>query len=86
MTARHFTGSPATPRSSARSRHPELAVQGAVRRGFVVGCDVLIGKIPGIVVGYNIAGFGRFIGATYPLVVRTALGIAKCSPDELELV
>jgi hypothetical protein len=36
--------------------------------------------------GYNIGGFGCFIGAAYPLVVRTALGIAKCNPDELELV
>ncbi len=64
----------------------DASIQSAIRRGFVVGREVLIGKIPGIVVGYNIAGFGRFVGSAYPLVVRTALGIAKCNPDELELV
>ena len=70
-----------------RRRVPlESSVQTAIRRGFVVGREVLVGKIPGIVVGYNIGGFGRFVGAMYPLVIRTALGITKCSPDELELV
>jgi hypothetical protein len=42
--------------------------------------------VPGIVVGYNIASFGNFMGNAYPLVVRTALGVTKCSPDELSLV
>jgi hypothetical protein len=64
----------------------ESSVQMAIRKGFVVGREVLVGRIPGIVVGYNIGGFGRFVGAMYPLVIRTALGITKCSPDELELV
>lgn len=57
----------------------------AITRGFVVGREVLIGSIPGIVVGYNIASFGQFIGNTYPLVVRTALGVTKCGMDEVSL-
>jgi hypothetical protein len=46
---------------------------------------VLVGSIPGIVVGYNIASFGQFIGNLYPLVIRTALGVTKCSMDEVSL-
>lgn len=85
MSARQPTDM--APPGLRRRRVPlESAVQAAMHRGFVVGREVLVGKIPGIVVGYNIGGFGRFIGAAYPLVVRTALGIAKCNPDELELV
>lgn len=74
-------------RASRRRRTPfESSVQAAIRRGFVIGREVFIGRIPGVIVGYNIAGFGRFVGAVYPIVVRTALGITKCNPDELELV
>ena len=62
------------------------AVSIAINRGFVVGREVLIGRIPGIVVGYNIAGIGRFLGNAYPLVVRTALGVTKCAMDEVSLV
>lgn len=62
-----------------------LAVHDAISRGFVVGREVLVGSIPGIVVGYNIASFGRFVGDAYPLVVRTALGVTKCGMDELSL-
>jgi hypothetical protein len=61
------------------------AVHEAINRGFVVGREVLIGTIPGIVVGYNIASFGRFVGNVYPLVVRTALGVTKCGMDEVSL-
>ena len=61
------------------------AVNVAINRGFVVGREVLVGSIPGIVVGYNIASFGRFVGSAYPLVVRTALGVTKCSMDEVSL-
>ena len=61
------------------------AVNVAISRGFVVGREVLVGSIPGIVVGYNIASFGRFVGSAYPLVVRTALGVTKCAMDELSL-
>ena len=62
------------------------AVHGAIARGFVIGCEVLIGSIPGIVVGYNIASIGQFVGTAYPLVVRTALGGTKCGVDEVTLL
>jgi hypothetical protein len=62
------------------------AVNVAINSGFVVGREVLVGSIPGIVVGYNIASFGQFIGNAYPLVVRTALGVTKCGVDEVSLV
>lgn len=61
------------------------AVNAAINRGFVVGREVLLGRIPGIVVGFNIASFGQFPGSLYPLVVRTALGVTKCAVDELDL-
>jgi hypothetical protein len=61
------------------------AVNVAINRGFVVGREVFVGSIPGIVVGYNIASFGQFIGNAYPLVVRTALGVTKCGMDEVSL-
>lgn len=61
------------------------AVSTAITRGFVVGREVLVGSIPGIVVGYNIASFGQFVGNAYPLVVRTALGVTKCGVDEVSL-
>jgi hypothetical protein len=75
-------------REPARPRPPKFdaVVQSAIRQGFVIGREVLIGKIPGVVVGYNIGAFGKFVGATYPLVIRTELGVAKCHPDELTLV
>lgn len=66
-------------------RKSASAVSVAINRGFVVGREVLIGSIPSIVVGYNIASFGRFVGNAYPLVVRTALGVTKCSMDEVSL-
>ena len=62
------------------------AIHAAISRGFVVGREVLVGTVPGIVVGYNIATFGNFMGNAYPLVVRTALGVTKCSVDELILL
>lgn len=62
------------------------AVSVAINRGFVVGREVLVGSIPGIVVGYNIACFGQFVGNAYPLVVRTALGVTKCAMEEVSLV
>lgn len=61
------------------------AVSAAIEQGFVVGREVLIGNIPGLVVGYNIASFGQFIGSAYPLVVRTALGVTKCAVEEVSL-
>ena len=61
------------------------AVNAAIKLGFVVGREVLVGQVPGLVVGYNIASFGSFIGNAYPLVVRTALGVTKCAVDEVRL-
>jgi hypothetical protein len=61
------------------------AVNTAINLGFVIGREVLVGNIPGLVVGYNIASFGPFIGSVYPLVVRTALGVTKCAMDEVSL-
>lgn len=61
------------------------AVHAAMSSGFVVGREVLVGNVPGIVVGYNIASFGQFVGNTFPLVVRTALGVTKCGVDEVVL-
>ncbi|OHC61400.1 MAG: hypothetical protein A3H93_07595 [Rhodocyclales bacterium RIFCSPLOWO2_02_FULL_63_24] len=61
------------------------AVNAAINQGFVIGREVMVGSIPGIVVGYNIASFGQFVGNAYPLVVRTALGVAKCGMDEVSL-
>jgi hypothetical protein len=80
-------------RRSGKSRHDSerpgrtigSAVNAAINSGFVVGREVLVGSIPGIVVGYNIASFGQFIGNLYPLVIRTALGVTKCSMDEVSL-
>jgi hypothetical protein len=62
------------------------AVGVAIKQGFVVGREVLVGSIPGIVVGYNIAAVGTFLGKSYPLVVRTELGVTKCALNEVSLV
>ncbi len=61
----------------------ELAVTRAIDAGFHVGRQVRIGSIPGSVVGYNIAHFGRFAGASYPVLVQTEFGVTKCSLSEL---
>lgn len=71
---------------SLKGRCIGAAVTLAMNRGFVVGREVLLGTVPGIVVGYNIASFGQFIGSAYPLVVRTALGVTKCGLEEVSLV
>ncbi len=62
------------------------AVNAAISRGFVIGREVMIGSIPGIVVGYNIANFGRFAGNPFPLVIRTALGVTQCAMNDVSLV
>lgn len=89
MAARERTGSrpgKQQPGQPPATRASAAAIHAAMQRGFVVGREVLVGTVPGIVVGYNIASFGNFIGNAYPLVVRTALGVTKCSADELRLV
>lgn len=42
-----------------------------------------IGNVPGNVIGYNISLSGRFSGASYPLLVATEYGTAKCSMREV---
>ncbi len=71
---------------SVSANRIESAVQEAIARGLVVGRRVRIGKVAGVVVGYNIASFGQFLGAAYPLLVYTPLGISKCALAEVELV
>jgi hypothetical protein len=89
MVAKEHTG-PVPGKGRRDSKRPACgvgtAVTAAINKGFVVGREVLVGSIPGIVVGYNIASFGQFIGNAYPLVVRTTLGVTKCSMDEVSLV
>ncbi len=89
MAARERTGSrPGKYRQgeAPAGRAAGPSIHAAISRGFVVGREVLVGSVPGIVVGYNIATFGNFVGNAYPLVVRTALGVTKCSIDELSLL
>jgi len=62
------------------------AVAAARRAGFCLGRQVILGTVPGTIVGYNIAGYGAFCGLLYPLLVATDLGVAKCHPIELRLV
>jgi len=61
----------------------ERAIHRAIAAGFRIGCRVLVGRVPGSVIGYNIAHSGRFGGAFYPLLVETEFGIAKCSMQEV---
>jgi hypothetical protein len=64
----------------------QVAVHAAICSGYVVGREVRVGRIPGIIIGYNIGRFGRFVGNAFPLLVRTALGVTKCAPAELKLI
>jgi hypothetical protein len=64
----------------------DALVKAAKCKGFVIGREVLLGEQPGLIVGYNIAGFGRFLGAAYPLVVRTEQGVSMVHPDQLALI
>jgi len=89
MAARKRTGSHPDKVGQSGVGKPAVissAIHAAIGLGFVVGREVLVGTVPGIVVGYNIASFGNFVGSDFPLVVRTALGVTKCSPAELRLV
>lgn len=61
----------------------EQSVIHAIHAGYRVGRRVRIGQVEGSVVGYNIGSFGRFGGASYPLLVQTAYGVTKCSLNEL---
>lgn len=88
MAAKERNGSrPGKLRPDSRRAGPAIgtAVSVAINRGFRIGREVLVGRVPGIVVGYNIASFGRYLGSAYPLVIRTALGVTKCTMDEVSL-
>jgi hypothetical protein len=81
MTARQeieSAGSPARECSQIGA-----AVHRAVGCGLVVGRQVKLGVVRGIVIGYNIARRGRYPGSRYPLLVKTELGVAKCRLDEV---
>lgn len=77
---------PARKKAEGLRRLVQAAVHAAICNGYLVGRSVSIGNVPGVIVGYNIGRFGRFSGNAYPLLVRTALGVTKCTTDELKLV
>jgi hypothetical protein len=58
-------------------------IRAATHRGLTIGRAVKIGLVRGIVIGYNIARRGRFPGMSYPLLVKTELGVAKFGLDEV---
>lgn len=66
------------------TRNIEAAVSAAKRTGYVVGRQVRIGVVTGVIVGYNIARSGDFEGCRYPVLVQTDYGIAKCALMELQ--
>jgi hypothetical protein len=74
-----------TPPAGGTAAGAARAVRSALRRGYRVGRRVRIGRIEGCVIGYNIAAYGRYVGADYPLLVATDLGVAKCRLEELRL-
>jgi hypothetical protein len=59
------------------------AIHAAVLRGLAIGQAVKIGMVRGIVIGYNIARAGDYPGTHYPLLVKTELGTAKFSLNEV---
>jgi hypothetical protein len=61
----------------------EQSIHRAIDAGYRIGRAVRIGRVPGSVIGYNISIFGRFSGASYPLLVETEYGTAKCSVREV---
>lgn len=61
------------------------AINSAIHAGYRIGRSVCIGHVSGQVVGYNIGSYGPFSGASYPLLVRTPFGVAKCSQRECSL-
>ena len=73
------------PQSRTRSQRDPVggSIHRAIDAGFRIGRRVRIGRVCGSVIGYNIASSGRFGGASYPLLVETEFGIAKCSMLEV---
>lgn len=64
----------------------EHAIASAIQSGFYIGRPVRLGQIHGHIIGYNIGNFGPYHGADFPLLVATALGIAKCAVNEIATV
>jgi len=86
MNTLHMVTSNAQPRRPRRPGIEDMthdSLHSAVRRGLTVGRQVRLGIVVGEVIGYNIACFGQFVGATYPLLVKTELGLVKCGLDEV---
>jgi hypothetical protein len=73
------------PPGSGGSAAVANAVRVAIQGGYRIGRQVSIGSIEGRIIGYNIAAYGRYVGADYPLLVATDLGVAKCRAEELAL-
>jgi hypothetical protein len=69
-------------RRTARTDLSEV-IHAALRCGLVIGRRVNIGIVSGIIIGYNIARRGRYRGCDFPLLVKTDLGVAKCSLAEV---
>ena len=63
----------------------QLNVPSTHLNGFLIGREVFLDRVPGIVVAYNITRFGHFIGNAYPLVIRTAYGVTKCRMNDVSL-
>jgi hypothetical protein len=57
----------------------------AEKRGLTIGRAVSIGRIKGVIIGYNIARDGNFPGSRYPLLISTALGTGKFAVEEVSL-
>lgn len=60
-------------------------IHAAEQRGLTIGRAVKIGRIRGVIIGYNIARDGNFPGSRYPLLVSTALGTGKFGVEEVSL-
>lgn len=60
-------------------------VHEAHKAGYMVGRAVVMGAVAGTIIGYNIADKGLYYASRFPLLVETAYGVIKCSPDELRL-
>jgi hypothetical protein len=81
MTTRNSSA----PSKQGRSSSPSLTqiILAAIRRGLTIDRAVKIGAVRGVVIGYNIARRGRYPGIRFPLLVKTELGTAKFSLDEV---
>lgn len=77
-------------RTETRHTVSHISVAEAIRRaklqGFVIGREVIYGKIAGRVIGYNINDHGLYYASKYPLLVDTEFGSVKCSLREVRLL